>query len=1026
MELSAQQRTVSGTVVDDSGAPVTGALVSVTGDGQRVAITDGDGAFSLPAATNETITVTYLGYLDAVVPAAQTQILVTLQPDANTLEEVVVVGYGAQRKATLTGAVSAVNNKEITVTKNENVLNMIAGKIPGVRIMQTSAQPGKFDDVKMDIRGMGAPLVVVDGIQRDQNYFARMDANEIDQVSVLKDASAAIYGVQAANGVVLVTTKRGTASDGKFNINFSANYGVQNFLYLPETASVADHMLLFNELTFNRLGDNYPNRTTAEFTWQEMLEYSTGAKPSTNWSDVLFRKNVPQQSYNVSLDGGSEKVNYFFNVGYLDQQGSYKTGSLNYHRWNFRNNTDVKITNRLKASVQLSGYMGERNEPLTEIHYVYKKAWTYTGMSQPWIDGDHSMPAWDRRMLEAENPAAAIDSDITGFRQYKDINFDGTLSLDYEIPGIKGLNARASYGYTYYTQDNTMYERQYKYYVAEADGSITTRTQHEEPNLRREDRPGHNEWLLLSLNYANSFGDHNVGGMLAWEERYGFENGFWTQWVMNVDNIYPANAELKGVTAGQNGLNEWTKKALVGRFTYNYKERYLAEVTFRNDGSSNFPLLGTWGFFPSALVGWRISEEPWMKEAVPFLNNLKLRASWGKMGDDGNVSRQVVGYSMASDDVGWIYGSSVIGGVKTNPIPSNIVTWYNATTTNIGLDFDLWNGKLSGTFELFQRRRSGLLRDAQDVLPIEAGVKLDKVNTDSDKTFGYEILLEHRNTVGEVRYWASAQMSAAKNRWISYLDTPGRNSMINWRDKANSSGRNKDIWWVNEEEGGRFTSYDDIRWHNLPVDQNALPGDYWYEDWNGDGVIDGNDKHPVANYNLPVFNFGLTLGASWKGVDLAMNWAGSAGVYNQYDEVFAQVFPFSGGALLDIYKDRWHTVNLDDDPWNPTTQWIEGKYPATGHGFNTGTTGIHNTSFIRLKTLEVGYTLPTSWLEKLSVKELRVYVNAYNLLTFTKNNDIDPERPGQRGSANSDGSSGVLFYNYPINRTFNFGASLKF
>jgi hypothetical protein len=269
-------------------------------------------------------------------------------------------------------------------------------------------------------------------------------------------------------------------------------------------------------------------------------------------------------------------------------------------------------------------------------------------------------------------------------------------------------------------------------------------------------------------------------------------------------------------------------------------------------------------------------------------------------------------------------------------------------------------------------------------------------------------------------------MSAAKNRWVSYMDAPGLNSMINWRDKDNVSGRNKDIWWANEEEAGRFSSYDDIRWHDLPVDQNALPGDYYYEDWNGDGVIDGNDKHPVATYNLPVFNYGLTLGAQWKGIDMAMNWAGSAGVYNQYDEVFSSVFPLNGGALLNIYKDRWHTVNMDDDPWNPSTQWIEGKYPATSHGFNTGTTGIKNTSFIRLKTLEVGYTFPVSWLQKVSVREMRVYVNAYNLLTFTRNKDIDPERPGHAGSANNNKDEGVLFYNYPINRTFNIGASLKF
>ena len=1022
LPLSAQQRTVSGTVVDNEGEPLAGALVSVTGSDSRVAVTSANGSFSLQATSSETLTASFFGYTNTVVQADRTQLVITLQADNTRLEEIVVVGYGAQRKATLTGAVSAVSNREITVTKNENVINMITGKLPGVRVMQTSSQPGKFDDVKMDIRGMGAPLVVVDGIPRDAGYFASMDSNDIEQVSVLKDASAAIYGVQAANGVVMVTTKRGQASDGKFNITFSANYGIQGFLYIPETASAIDHMLLYNEKSKNDLAGNYPVFAIPRYSYEEML--ALGADTGTNWTEELFRKSVPQQSYNVSLDGGSDKVNYFFNLGYLDQEGSYKSGSLNFRRWNFRSNTDVQITKRLKASVQLSGYMGERNEPNTAIWTVYKKAWTYRPTSEPWLDDAKTIPAWDDEMLEPENPVASTDAKFAGFRRFKNVNFNGTLSLDYQIPGVKGLTARALYNYTYYTDDNTIYQRLYNLYQNTSEG-VESLVRNDLPTLRRESSPGHDELVLLSLNYDNKFGDHTVGAMVAFEERYGFKNGFWGQVPMTVDSEYPTNGGMEDHVVGQQGLEDWARRAVIGRVTYNYKERYLFESTFRADASSSFSMPGKWGYFPSFLAAWRLSEEPFMKRAVPFLSNLKLRASWGVMGDDAGSRRGVTAYSIVPNDVVWYYGGRLISGVESGVTPNLDKTWFTSRTFNAGIDFDLWNGKLSGTFEYFQRNRDGLLRDPETDVPVEVGAKLDQVNSDKDMTFGWEILLGHRNTVAGIHYWVDAQISATKNRWGYYRSAPANNSLLNWQ-RQDVSGRNKDIWWVNEEEAGRFTSYEQIRNHGIPVEQNSLPGDYYYEDWNGDGIVNSGDKHPVATYNLPVFNYGINIGARWKNLDMSMNWAGSAGVYNSYNEVFAEVAPFDGGAVLDIYKDRWRTEHVYDDPWNPNTKWIEGKYPATRRSFSTGTTGIHNTSFIRLKTLEFGYTLPAQWLQRLSVRELRVYVNAYNLLTFTKNKDLDPERPGHRGSANEGTKEGELFYNYPVNRVFNMGVTLKF
>ena len=1024
--MLAQNGIIHGVVTDAQGEPVIGATVKVVGT-QRATATDIDGKFDIQATAKEKLNISYIGSKPMVV-SARNNLKVVLVDDENTLSDVVVVGYGTQKKATLTGAVSAINNKEMTVTKNENVVNMLSGKVSGVRITQNSSQPGEYDN-NIDIRGMGSPLIVVDGIPRDQGYFSRMDASEIDNVSVLKDASAAIYGVRAANGVILVTTKHGSSSkEGNFELTFSANYGIQSFLYLPETASAVDHMLLYNEKVHNAFNNNYPYRmTTGLYTYDEMLEYSSGKKPSTNWTKELFDSTSPQQQYNVTLNGSSKKIDYFFNIGYLDQMGSYSSHSLNYNRWNFRSNVDARITDRLKATVMLSGYMDEKNQPYTDIWAVYKKAWTYKPTSQAYIDGDHSLPAYDDQMLESENPVAAINSDITGYRKQKRVNFNGSLALEYKIPYVDGLTAKAFYSYDYYTTNNTEFQRTYNLYRKNEDGSLTSYVRNNPGKVLRSTDPNKGTVMQLSLNYNHKFGDHSVQGLFLFEETYNEWDNFYAQRETYLDNEYLFAGEDKNQVGSMSGVGDKSRRAWIGRVNYDYKGRYMAEFAFREDGSSSFAKGGRWGFFPSASVGWRVSEEPWMKKLVPFLANLKLRTSYGKMGDDsgaGTYPPNVIGYNI-NTNYGWFYDSALMAGVSSTGIPNPNLTWYTAKTFNFGVDFDLWNGMLGGTMEFFKRKRDGLLATSAVTLPASVGASMPQENLESDETFGWEFTLTHRNHIRDFHYNVSAQISATKNRWGYKLDSRAGNSMENWY-RGSVSGRNKDIWF-NVEEGGRYGSYQDIWYHGTTGDVNSgtLPGDYWYKDWNGDGVINSDDRHPMATYNLPVFNYGITLSADWKGIDLAMNWQGSAGVYNSYDEVFTEVCPFSGGAALDIYKDRWHTKNLTDDPWNPNTEWVGGYYPATGHSFNSWGTGIHNTSYIRLKTLEIGYTLPTRWMKVVGVKSLRVYANAYNLLTITGVKNMDPERPGRTGGINGSGE-GILFYNYPVNRTFNFGASIKF
>ncbi len=1030
LSAGAQTRTVKGTVYDPDNEPVIGATVKVKGT-TRVVATDLDGNFSIEASPKETIAITYIGFKPVEVSAAKTDITVALENDTQNLDEVVVVGYGTQRKATLTGAVSQVSNKEISVTKNENVVNMLSGKIPGVRISQRSSQPGEFDNA-IDVRGMGEPLFVVDGIPRDKGYFSRMDPNEIESVSVLKDAAASIYGIRAANGVLLVTTKRGVSQQGKFDITFSFNYGWQNFLYTPETADAATHMLLMNEKQLNNnFGGNYFVKAPVRYTWEQMLEYSSGRKKSTNWSDELFRDNVPQQQYNVSMNGGSDRIQYFFNLGYLEQEGSFRSGSLNYHRWNFRSNVDAQITKDLKAVVQLSGYMDEKNQPATDMWTVYKMAWTYPSTAEAWVNGDHNLPAYDSELgSNTENPVATTNAAYTGYNRERHYNFNGALTLQYDIPWVEGLNAKAFYSYDYYSTNDTRYKRAYQLYRQNADGSLVTFDRNPDAFLQRTTYPSYGTVLQLSLNYAHRFGDHNVSAMALYEEQYNDYDSFYAKRNMLLDGEYLIYGETSGQETGAPSIWDKSRRAFVGRIGYDFRGKYMVDFSFREDGSSSFPGGARWGFFPAVSAGWRVSEESFMQPLSPVLSNLKIRASYGKMGDDsgcGTYPPTVVGYELNQRKLGWIMNGELIGGVSPTGVPNPNLTWYTAETYNAGVDFDLWGSKLSGTFELFERKRSGLFATSAAVIPGHVGVSMPQENINSDKTFGYEFSLSHRNTVAGVNYWVTAQISATKNRWDYFMAGDASNSMDYWY-RNDVSGRNKDIWFA-YEEGGRFGNYIDIRYHPTlggGFGQQTLPGDYWYEDWNEDGVIDDNDRHPVATYNLPVFNYGFTFGASWKGIDLATTWQGVANVYCSYDEVFTEVGPFNGGASLTRYTNRWHTVNVTDDPWNPNTQWIKGRFPATGHSFNTGTTGIHDMSYLRLKTLEVGYTLPAKWLKAVGIKDLRVYFNAYNLLTFSKMDDMDPERPGRTGGSNNNRDAGILFYNYPVNRTYNVGATLKF
>jgi len=1033
---------VKGKVTDEAGAAVIGANVAQKGTTIGTA-TDENGNFTLSVPGNATLVISYLGYVTKEIKVNnQSNLTIQLLEDTQGLGEVVVTGYLSQKKLNMTAAASTVSNKELTVTKNENVVNMLAGKVPGVRITQRNAMPGAYNSV-IDIRGMSdvvdkntgqrtTPLFVVDGVPRDQDYFSRMDPNEIETITVLKDASAAIYGLRAANGVILINTKTGTAQGGKVDISYSGSLTLQQMIYVPNNTNTGEWMTLKNEQNWQDFGNNFLIRRDPVYSDQTFQDYynGTGYK-DYNWINKVFAKDPTQTQHNVSIDGGNDNLRYFFNLGYSKQNSTYNSGSLWSENWNFRTNVDAKITKRLSAKIQVGAILTNNHSPNGGTWDTYKNVWLqypyapfYANDNPLYLNGDPNY------VQNSDNPLAKTDSKYTGYSINRDRRLNGTLTLNYDIPGVKGLSAKAMYDYTMFLPDNTSYNTVFDIYQYDPTTQIYQAIPRGGPaSIDRSTSNNFDTDMQLGLAYANKFGKHSINSTLVFEELYNTWEGFeaYRELSLPVPYLFAGNDLNQQGKAGAPG--DHLRQSFIGEVNYDYAGKYLVDFRFREDGSSSYPKGSRWGFFPSLSLGWRLSEENFIKSNLNFLTNLKLRASYGVMGDDqaaNNYPPIYVGYNLANQDRGWYFNDAASTlGVSPTAIPNPNLTWYTIKMTNLGLDFDISQSKLYGTFDYFIRDRNGLLADKGTVIPGTVGASLPQENLNSDRIFGWELELGHRNRAGSVNYFVSANISSTRQMSISTLETPASNSFDYWKNRG--SGRYQDIFW-GTKAGGYFTNIADARnFTNYPQPQGVLPGDWYAVDWNGDGIINGDDDHPIATEGLPLFNYGISGGADYKNFDLSFNFQGSYGVYSQYSEVFVEALPFGGANTLYWFYDRWHPLDPNADLWSPNTQWVSGYYPITGRdGRRAWSNAINNTSYLRLKTLELGYTVPKKLLSKLSVKNLRVYVNGYNLLTISKTHGIDPERPGSNNDLLNTYNGYVGMYQYPNNRTFTFGLNIKF
>ncbi len=1029
--LQAQEAPIKGVVVTETGQPIEGASIRLKGVSTGTT-TDANGSFAISVddASHGILIVSYVGYVTQEVPVQERRELsVVLHEDARLLEEVeVVVGYGTQKKATLTGAVASVTNKEIVTTKTQNVQNMLTGKLPGVRVVQKTSEPGDFSN-EFDIRGFGGPLIVIDGVPR--GTLTRIDPNEIESISVLKDAAAAVYGVRAANGVVLITTKRG--EPGKAKITYSGYYGNQKAIGLPKPVGAIERFTLMNERSMHRV-----DGPVLTYTDEDFAPYLNGTLKSTDWYSEVMKSLAPQSQHNLSASGSSRDndIDYFINLGYAAQEGYWRSESLNYDRYNLRSNINANITKRLTASLKLSGILENKMNPTKPSWEIFSALWR-AQPNEPYYA--NNTPGYFYQPVFI-HPGAYVDDEASGWAKDDNYWLQSQFSLDYKVPYLDGLVARGMFSYDNRFNDNTNFRKTFMGYQYDAASETYLPSSNNGPDqLRRAYSTTPSTLLQLSLNYSKSILEvHNVNALLLYEEGKGRGDNFFGLRELGI----PLPYLFAGVALNQNtnssigGIFENAHKAWVGRLNYDFNGKYLAEFSFRYDGSSRFPESKRWALFPGGSVGWRISEESFIKNNpwFSFVDNIKLRASYGKVGDDGALSYQFIsGYDYPyngngqSLPGGHVFDGSFVNSIGFRVAPNPNITWSTSEMTNIGLDVDLWKGQLSVQADVFRRQRSGLLADRLVTVPGTYGTLMPQENLNSDETRGAELAISHRKRLNDFGYSVSGNVALTRTKVIFTERNRAGNSYENWR--GNNIGRYNDVWF-GFGYVGQFESYQQIAGHDYFVGRGTLPGDYIYEDWNGDGVFDDMDRYPIATSinpnsssvtgggarrNIPLVTFGLNMGLDYKGFDLNLLFQGGALSYVAYGEQLREPLGWDGNAL-DVFMDRWHPVDPTADPYNPSTEWVKGYYAYTGSVINENARrNIQNGSYLRLKSAELGYSIPPIWLSKVGVQSLRIFTNAYNLLTFTGVKGLDPEHPAE-----------LYGYMYPLSRTVNFGASITF
>lgn len=1023
------QNQVTGHVADATGEPIIGANVTVKGTTVGT-ITDIDGNFTLEVgSTDGTLVVSFIGYKSAEAAIkGKSPINVILQEDTETLDEVVVVGYGTQNRKSLTGAISDVKSESLTRSVSTTTAGALSGKIAGISTRAKDARPGK--GISLEIRNMGAPLYVIDGIPYGGNtgndwlvnsevsgndVFNSLNIEDIESITVLKDASAAIYGLRASNGVVLVTTKKGKKNE-KVSINVNGYYGWQNLTRFPELANAEQYTRGLAEAAQNRGED--PNSV---YTKEELAKWAAGTEKgykSYDYYDMIMRKNVPQYHVNASVTGGSERTNYYLSVAHTSQEAMMP--DFNYQRTNFQLNLDTKITNRFTIGAQVSGRYEKTNDvglPGGDGYYsAILAAFKMRPIDSPYANDNPNYIRNIDSYRNGYNPAA-FRRDIAGYKdsmtRYANINAYAQYDFGF------GLTAKATFSYGYTNSRFDGYQYAYQIYTYDEASDTYNGTNAAGRWRLQIDRSVPTRYMQLQLNYNKQIKDHNISAVLGYEasdydwskKTYGTEPSTDYLPLLQMDEINSFG-------------DEWSYEARAGwlaRVNYDYAHKYLVELLARYDGSYLYAPSQRWGFFPGASIGWRISEENFFAPLKSVVDDLKIRASIGQTGTESGVS--LFGYLSGYN---WNQGSAVLDGeyvtgLNQRGLPVTNLSWTKNTTKNIGFDLTMFGNRLTISADAFRKDITGVPAARYDVLlPSEVGYSLPNENLNKQAYVGTEAMATWTDHIGDFNYRVSGNITFSRYRNIESYKPRFSNS---WDEYRNSSeDRWGGIYW-GYQVIGQFQSEEEIK--NYPVNLDGqgnttlLPGDLIYKDVNNDGVINGMDERPIGFPEgwAPILSFGGNIGLEWKGIDLNIDFSGGAMQGWRQNYELTNAYHNGGNSPAYLLEDRWHRLDLYD----PESEWVPGRYPAIRNGefaYNNKNSDfwLHNVHYLRISNLEIGYSLPTWMLKPIHAQKVRIYGSVSNLCSFDNVHQygIDPEITA---------AAAVV---YPQQRTFLVGFNVTF
>lgn len=1005
--ISNQTKKVSGIVVDSDQIPLIGVTVVLQGVPTIGTMTDTDGAFILDVPANSKLVFSYLGYETVTIDVnGKSEIHVIMQENTELLDEVVVVGYGVQKKASVTGAVSAIQGKELVSIKTPSVSNMLAGKLPGLRAVQRSGAPGD-DNASVDIRGYGNMLIIVDGVERD---YTQINPNDIESISILKDGAAAVYGFKGANGVLLVTTKQGSKS--KTKIDYGFYYGWQQNTRYPNLLNSYEYASLYNEAIYNV----NPWRGQPAYSQEELARFKSGG--GTKWWDETVRNAAPQSSHTLSVSGGSEKVTYYLSAGFMDQEGILKSKDWNYKRYNVRSNIKVEVAKGFDVELRLSGRYDTRKRPF-EADKLFASAQQAIPTYSMYANDN---PEYWQATGNSPNVIQTSYTDNAGYENRLRREFNSSFTLTWKLPWVEGLMAKAMIAYDYTNKEWKSWGKEAYNYIYDANAETYTPIAiRNNSNLESKQENYHKPTYQYSLNYNNKFGGkHDIGVLALWEMYDDRTTNVMAKRFFAIGLIDDMDYGDKENMSNGGGTKETAHAGLVGRLNYAFDNRYLLEFNFRYDGTYKYREGDRWGFFPGMLAGWRLSEEPFFKNLNSNFDNIKFRGSYAELGDEGDYEafQYLDGYKYQSS---YVMGT---GGLSTGMISRGManpwLTWYKSKIFNIGFETSYKQGLLSAEFDWFRRKRTGLPAKRTESLPSTFGESMPEENLNSDINTGFELKVGHRNNINDFHYDINANFSVTRIK-NDYVERSASTNMYDdWRNNTNS--RYKDIRW-GRKVIGQFQSFEEIL--NSPIqdgngNKSLLPGDLKFEDFNGDGIIDKSDEQTIGHGSTPRMYYGLNMSAAYKGFDISIFFQGAAGhdIYVSGDilDTFIQQGLGNG---LGIMADRWHR----EDPADPYSKWISGSMPASRvAGFednrSSNSWSLHKADYLRLKTLEIGYSLPKSLLSKWNIEQLRFYVSSNNLLTFTS-------RDGLMKYVDPENSTSNLRY-YPQQKSYNIGVNLTF